>query len=69
MIGRDDDEGLVEDAFSFEMLDRGADGVVELEKLAERAVVVEHVHLVLGVSSVRRPRSVHVSCRRRRPPT
>jgi hypothetical protein len=40
MVGSHDDEGLVEDAFALQVLERGADGVVELEEFAERAFVV-----------------------------
>ena len=41
VVSRDDDESVVEFAQGSELVDRGFDGVVELEEVAESAVVVE----------------------------
>ena len=43
VVGGDEDEGVVEFAEGSEFFDRGFDGVVELEEVAEGAVVVESV--------------------------
>lgn len=47
VIGGDDDKGVVEDAEFGEAGDGGGNGVVELEEVAESAVVVEDVHLLV----------------------
>lgn len=52
VVSGDEDERVVEDAEGFEAGDGGADGVVELEEVAERAVVVEGVHLLVDGSSL-----------------
>jgi len=47
VVGGHEDEGVVEDAERRQLLDGGLDGVVELEQLTERAVVVQRVHLLV----------------------
>lgn len=49
VIGGDDDQGLVEFSNLLQVLNGLSDGIVELEQLAQRTFVVEHVeHLVDG---------------------
>jgi hypothetical protein len=47
VVGRDDNQRLLQDAELLELLNGGAHRVVQLEQVAQRAVVVERVHLLV----------------------
>ena len=53
VVGRDDNQGLVQDAHLLQLGNGGADGVVQLEQVAEGAVVVERVHLLVDRGGLR----------------
>ena len=53
MISRHDNQRLVQDVEGLELLDGGTDSVVQLEQVAQRAVVVESVHLLVDRGGLR----------------
>jgi hypothetical protein len=53
VVGRHDNKGLVQNVELLELLDGGADRVVQLEQVTQGAVVVEGVHLLVDGGGLR----------------